>query len=122
MKAKFQAIKGMNDFLPEQTAIWQTLEALLRRLTRQYGYHEIRMPIVEKTALFKRSIGEVTDIVEKEMYTWTDISDDSLTLRPEGTASCVCFIISNKSCGTWGPCFVVKTRKRVVIGNFINLV
>lgn len=89
MKAKFQAIKGMNDFLPEQTAIWQTLEALLRRLTRQYGYQEIRMPIVEKTALFKRSIGEVTDIVEKEMYTWTDISDDSLTLRPEGTASCV---------------------------------
>lgn len=89
MKAKFQAIKGMNDFLPEQTAVWQKLEALLRRLMLQYGYSEIRMPIVEKTSLFKRSIGEVTDIVEKEMYTWTDISDDSLTLRPEGTASCV---------------------------------
>ncbi|NVJ50695.1 MAG: histidine--tRNA ligase [Gammaproteobacteria bacterium] len=89
MKAKFQAIKGMNDILPQQSPAWQALEALLLRLMRQYGYAEIRMPIVEKTALFKRSIGEVTDIVEKEMYTWTDLSDDSLTLRPEGTASCV---------------------------------
>ncbi len=89
MKAKFQAIKGMNDLLPEQTAVWQKLESLLRDLMKQYGYQEIRMPIVEKTQLFKRSIGEVTDIVEKEMYTWTDLNDDSLTLRPEGTASCV---------------------------------
>ncbi len=89
MKAKFQAIKGMNDLLPEQTAIWQNLESLLHQLMQQYGYQEIRMPIVEKTQLFKRSIGEVTDIVEKEMYTWTDLNDDSLTLRPEGTASCV---------------------------------
>ncbi|MEE4243862.1 MAG: histidine--tRNA ligase [Kangiellaceae bacterium] len=89
MKAKFQAIKGMNDFLPEQTARWQKLEGLLRQLASQYAYNEIRTPIVEKTQLFKRSIGEVTDIVEKEMYTWTDLSDDSLTLRPEGTASTV---------------------------------
>jgi len=89
LKAKFQAIKGMNDILPEQTPAWHKLEALLLQLMQQYGYSEIRMPLVEKTALFKRSIGEVTDIVEKEMYTWTDISDDSLTLRPEGTASCV---------------------------------
>ncbi|NVJ59909.1 MAG: histidine--tRNA ligase [Gammaproteobacteria bacterium] len=89
MKTKFQAIKGMNDLLPEQSAVWQKVEHLLRRLMQQYGYGEIRMPIVEKTALFKRSIGEVTDIVEKEMYTWTDRNDDSLTLRPEGTASCV---------------------------------
>ncbi len=79
----------MNDFLPEHTAAWQKLEGLLRSLMKQYGYHEIRMPIVEKTSLFKRSIGEVTDIVEKEMYTWTDLNEDSLTLRPEGTASCV---------------------------------
>ncbi len=79
----------MNDFGPEETGSWQYLEALLRQLMHSYGYREIRTPIVEQTALFKRSIGEVTDIVEKEMYTWTDISDDSLTLRPEGTASCV---------------------------------
>ena len=79
----------MNDLLPEQSALWQKVEHLLRRLMQQYGYGEIRMPIVEKTALFKRSIGEVTDIVEKEMYTWVDRNDDSLTLRPEGTASCV---------------------------------
>ena len=89
LSAKIQAIKGMNDFLPEHTVLWQKLEQLLRRLTAAYGYSEIRTPIVEKTALFKRSIGEVTDIVEKEMYTWKDINDDSLTLRPEGTASCV---------------------------------
>jgi len=86
---KIQAIRGMNDTLPEQTPYWQKLEAILRRLMGSYGYSEIRMPIVEKTQLFKRSIGEVTDIVEKEMYTFEDRNGDSLTLRPEGTASCV---------------------------------
>jgi len=84
-----QAVKGMNDCLPEKTPTWQFLEQTLRDLTRQYGYAEIRMPLVEKTALFCRSIGEVTDIVEKEMYTFVDKGDESLTLRPEGTASCV---------------------------------
>jgi len=86
---KIQAIRGMNDILPEQTPYWQKLEAVLRQLMDSYGYSEIRMPIVENTQLFKRSIGEVTDIVEKEMYTFDDRNGDSLTLRPEGTASCV---------------------------------
>lgn len=86
---KIQAIRGMNDTLPEQTPVWQKLEALFRQVVSSYGYSEIRMPIVETTNLFKRSIGEVTDIVEKEMYTFADRNGDSLTLRPEGTASCV---------------------------------
>lgn len=86
---QIQAIRGMNDILPEQTARWQYFEAVVRDLVSSYGYSEIRMPIVEQTDLFKRSIGEVTDIVEKEMYTFNDRNGDSLTLRPEGTASCV---------------------------------
>ncbi|WP_417597095.1 histidine--tRNA ligase [Oceanospirillum sp.] len=89
MAKKIQAIRGMNDILPEQSAIWQYLESTIGSLLKRYSYQEIRMPIVEQTALFKRSIGEVTDIVEKEMYTFDDRNGDSLTLRPEGTASCV---------------------------------
>lgn len=89
MAEKIQAIRGMNDILPDSTPHWQKLESVLRQLMASYGYSEIRMPIVEKTQLFKRSIGEVTDIVEKEMYTFEDRNGDSLTLRPEGTASCV---------------------------------
>ncbi|MEX0603162.1 MAG: histidine--tRNA ligase [Marinobacter sp.] len=87
--AKIQAIRGMNDILPDQTPLWQFLENTVRQVLRSYGYQEIRMPIVEQTELFKRSIGEVTDIVEKEMYTFEDRNGDSLTLRPEGTAGCV---------------------------------
>ncbi|WP_152207213.1 histidine--tRNA ligase [Marinobacter changyiensis] len=87
--AKIQAIRGMNDILPDQTPLWQFLENTVRQVLRSYGYQEIRMPIVEQTELFKRSIGEVTDIVEKEMYTFDDRNGDSLTLRPEGTAGCV---------------------------------
>jgi len=84
-----QAIRGMNDCLPNETNIWQMVEAVLRRVASNYGFAEIRMPILESTAVFKRGIGEVTDIVEKEMYTFDDLNGDSLTLRPEGTASCV---------------------------------
>ncbi|AZZ93314.1 histidine--tRNA ligase [Hahella sp. KA22] len=87
--ARIQAIRGMNDVLPEQTPVWRYLEETARCLFEQYGIEEIRMPIVEQTDLFKRSIGEVTDIVEKEMYTFEDRNGDSLTLRPEGTAGCV---------------------------------
>ncbi len=87
--AKIQAIRGMNDILPEQTPVWQYLEDTVRRVLQSYSYNEIRMPILEQTELFKRSIGEVTDIVEKEMYTFEDRNGDSLTLRPEGTACCV---------------------------------
>ncbi|MFT6578668.1 MAG: histidyl-tRNA synthetase [Zhongshania sp.] len=79
----------MNDILPSETPLWQYLEARVRNVLSRYGYSEIRFPIVEHTELFKRSIGEVTDIVEKEMYTFEDRNGDSLTLRPEGTASCV---------------------------------
>ncbi len=89
MAKTLQAIRGMNDCLPAQTGIWQYVEQILRETVAQYGYQEIRMPIVESTELFKRSIGEVTDIVEKEMYTFDDRNGDSLTLRPEGTASAV---------------------------------
>jgi len=79
----------MNDLLPEESAIWQYVEAKVAGLFASYGYQNIRYPILEQTELFKRSIGEVTDIVEKEMYTFTDRNGDSLTLRPEGTACCV---------------------------------
>lgn len=79
----------MNDILPDQSPVWQYLERTLGNVLNGYGYREIRMPIVEKTELFSRSIGEVTDIVEKEMYTFEDRNGDSLTLRPEGTAGCV---------------------------------
>ena len=89
MSKAIQAIRGMNDCLPSETNIWQMVESVLRRVASNYGFAEIRMPVVESTALFKRSIGEVTDIVEKEMYTFDDRNGDSLTLRPEGTASCV---------------------------------
>jgi histidyl-tRNA synthetase len=84
-----QAIRGMNDILPEQTPYWQQIESICRGLCHRYGYQEIRFPIMEQTALFTRGIGDATDIVEKEMYTFTDRNGDSLSLRPEGTASCV---------------------------------
>lgn len=87
--SRINAIRGMNDLLPEHSARWQYLETVVKGILARYGYREIRMPIVESTELFKRSIGEVTDIVEKEMYTFEDRNGDSLTLRPEGTASCV---------------------------------
>ncbi len=89
MAKQIQAIRGMNDCLPEQTPAWQQAEAVLRDLMRAYGYAEVRMPIMEVTGLFKRAIGEVTDVVEKEMYTFDDRNGDSMTLRPEGTAGCV---------------------------------
>ena len=89
MADKIQSIRGMNDILPDESPAWQYIEEKLRQLMQSYDYDEIRFPIVEKTALFKRSIGEVTDIVEKEMYTFEDRNGDSLTLRPEGTAACV---------------------------------
>jgi len=107
-----KSIRGMHDVLPDDTPAWQRLETALRETAAAYGYEEIRMPIVEQTALFARSIGEVTDIVEKEMYTFEDRNGDSLTLRPEGTAGCVraCLqhgIIHNQQRRLWytGPMF-----------------
>jgi len=84
-----QAIRGMNDILPDASPVWQYLEGQVKTVLDQYGYREIRMPVVEPTALFERGVGEHTDIVEKEMYTFEDRGGDSLTLRPEGTAGCV---------------------------------
>lgn len=84
-----KAVRGMNDVLPEQAMYMQQVEQACAQVAAQYGYHEIRFPVVEKTQLFKRCIGDATDIVEKEMYTFEDRNGDSLTLRPEGTAGCV---------------------------------
>ncbi|TDO99390.1 histidine--tRNA ligase [Marinomonas balearica] len=89
MGSKVQAIRGMNDILPGQSSIWQYIENAVAEVVNSYGYHQIRFPIVEHTELFKRGVGETTDIVEKEMYTFDDRNGESLTLRPEGTASCV---------------------------------
>ncbi|CAJ0995887.1 Histidine--tRNA ligase [Sodalis praecaptivus] len=89
MAKNIQAIRGMNDYLPEETAFWQRVEVTLKSVLASYGYNEIRLPIVEQTPLFQRAIGEVTDVVEKEMYSFADRNGDSLTLRPEGTAGCV---------------------------------
>jgi histidyl-tRNA synthetase len=87
MAQKIQAVRGMNDVLPAESPQWEYFESVMRRLLADYGYQNIRTPIVEQTPLFVRSIGEVTDIVEKEMYTFTDsLNGESLTLRPEGTA------------------------------------
>jgi histidyl-tRNA synthetase len=90
MSNTIQAVRGMNDVLPDHAHIWAFFEETVRDWLHAYGYRNIRMPIVEQTGLFKRAIGEVTDIVEKEMYTFIDsLNSESLTLRPEGTAGCV---------------------------------
>jgi histidyl-tRNA synthetase len=90
MSETLQAVKGMNDILPDEAGLWLWFEDTVREWLEAYGYRNIRMPLVEPTALFKRAIGEVTDIVEKEMYSFEDsLNGDQLTLRPEGTASCV---------------------------------
>ena len=103
MASLIQAIRGMNDVLPSETPLWRSVERILLETLTQYGYEEIRFPLVESTQLFKRTIGEATDIVEKEMYTFTDLNGDSLTLRPEGTAGCVRADVSTR-----------KTSKRAV--------
>ena len=91
MKA-IQAIRGMKDIPPAETPAWRRLEDSAREVLAGYGYHELRPPVVEKTELFRRSVGESTDIVEKEMYTFLDRNGESLTLRPECTASGMSFI------------------------------
>ncbi len=86
MANSIQAIRGMNDHLPEELSCWQHLEKKAALVFNSFGYQEIRLPVVEKTELFARSIGQATDIVEKEMYTFQDRNGDQLSLRPEGTA------------------------------------
>ena len=113
MTEKIQAIRGMNDILPEESHLWEFFEDSVKDWLHSYGYRTLRTPILEKTDLFVRSIGAVTDIVEKEMYTFVDeLNGESLTLRPEGTASCVRAAIehnllypgSQRLC-YWGPMF-----------------
>ena len=112
MSKGIQSIRGMHDILPEQTSAWQGLERKIQEVLTAYGYREIRMPVVEQSELFSRSIGEVTDIVEKEMYTFKDRNGDRLSLRPEGTAGCVRAgiqhgLLHNKQQRLWymGPMF-----------------
>ena len=95
MAEQIQPVRGMNDVLPAEIGAWQHFEACTRELLTAYGYEEIRVPVVEHTELFKRAIGEHTDVVGKEMYTFTDRGGDSLTLRPEATAGIVRALISN---------------------------
>ena len=89
MSKALKAIRGMNDILPQEAARWQQLESVCRRIAAQYGYQEIRLPVLEPTALFRRGVGDSTDIVEKEMYEFLDRNGDSVCLRPEGTAGCM---------------------------------
>lgn len=95
MALKINAIRGMNDIVPGQSSIWQQVEQVLKNTAASFGFSEIRFPVVEKTALFSRAIGEVTDVVEKEMYTFKDRDGDFLSLRPEGTAGCVRACLEN---------------------------
>ena len=95
MSKKIQAIRGMNDLLPSESSLWSALDETINNLMVSYGYKYCSTPIVESTETFSRAIGEVTDIVEKEMYTWKDTSGDSLTLRPEGTAGVVRMMIEH---------------------------
>jgi len=128
MANNIQAIRGMHDVLPDQTPLWQYTEQILREVLGCYGYSEIRLPIVEKTELFKRSIGEVTDIVEKEMYTFEDRNGDSLTLRPEGTAGCLraCLehgLLHNQTHRLWyyGPMYRHERPQKGRYRQFIQL-
>ena len=112
MAKPIQSVRGFNDILPERSPAWQHVEGVLKRILHAYGYEEIRLPLLERTELFARSIGAATDIVEKEMYTFEDRNGDSLTLRPEGTAGCVraCIehgLIHNQQQRLWytGPMF-----------------
>ena len=95
MAKNIQAIRGMNDCLPTQSPLWQKVENAVKNVVSAHGYNEVRMPIVEETNLFSRAVGEETDVVSKEMYTFDDRNGDSLTLRPEGTAGCVRSCIQN---------------------------
>ena len=96
MSQALQAVRGMNDILPDEASFWELFEDTIRTWLKGYGYRPIRMPIVEPTPLFKRAIGEVTDIVEKEMYSFIDgLNGEALTLRPEGTAGCVRAVIEH---------------------------
>lgn len=128
MAEKIQAIRGMNDVLPTESLHWKHLERTLSACLEQYGYQPIYLPLVESTRLFKRSIGEATDIVEKEMYTFTDLNGESLSLRPEGTAGCVraCLehgLLHNQQQKLWylGPMFRHERPQKGRYRQFVQL-
>jgi histidyl-tRNA synthetase len=125
MAEKLSAVKGMNDILPARFARWEWLEDKVRGLMARYAYRNIRTPIVEPTALFVRGLGEVTDIVEKEMYSFVDsMNGDQLTLRPEATAGIVRAVSSTTRCttarcasGPWARCSATSGRRRAATGS-----
>ena len=122
--------RGTQDILPSETGKWQAVEELIREQCRMYQYKEIRTPVFEHTELFTRSVGDTTDIVQKEMYTFQDRGNRSLTLRPEGTASAVRAFVEHKMFGypdqpvnfiIWDQCSVMNDNKQADIVNSCNL-
>ena len=117
MSHTIQAVRGMNDILPDEAALWEELEETLRSWLQSYGYRNLRTPLLEPTALFRRAIGEATDIVEKEMYSFVDeLNGEALTLRPEATASTVRYpaqsaLWQSSGCITWDPCTGTASQK-----------
>ena len=99
----YRAPKGTRDVLPEESYRWQQLEALMRETARKYGLQEARTPVIEHTELFLRGVGGTTDIVQKEMYTFQDKGDRSITLKPEGTAGIVRLVVEHNLCGETQP-------------------
>lgn len=128
--SKITAIRGFNDILPEQSHKWQFLESKIKSILNRYNYDEVRLPILEKSELFHRSVGETSDIVSKETYDFSDRNGDSLTLRPEGTAGCVRMVIENSLANRgqtqklWycGPMFRYERPQKGVIVSFTSLV
>jgi len=127
---KIVAVKGMNDIMPPESAVWEALESRVRDLMRRFAFENVRTPIVEPTALFVRGLGEVTDIVEKEMYSFEDrLNGEALTLRPENTAGVVRAAVEHSmlytalsASITWGRCSVMSALNAAGIGSFIRLV
>ena len=119
-----QAVRGMRDILPADARRWRLVEDSVEEIMHGFAYEEIQLPLLESSELFARGVGEATDIVEKEMYTLADRDGDSLSLRPEGTASCVRALQENGLLYNQTPdlCSVMKNRKKVAIVNFIRWV
>ena len=122
MTQTIQAVRGMNDILPDEAELWERFEDTVRAWARSYGYRNIRTPLLEHTALFRRAIGEATDIVEKEMYSFVDeLNGEQLTLRPEATASTVRATIEHSllygGSGTWGRCIATSARRKGATGS-----
>ena len=128
MKVPIRAVRGFKDVLPDEIELWHRVESIARSVFKSFGLNEIRIPLLEKTEIFTRSIGEFTDIVEKEMYTFIDRSGDSLTLRPEATAGLVRAVSEHRlltqspvlNCLQWGPCSGMNVPRRAGSVSFIR--